>query len=61
MTADTALRALSAIALLVVVIVGVLALQTRHAGTMHVTTVQKAVAICAAVVGLLAGALALLV
>jgi hypothetical protein len=61
MTLDTALRAVSALAQLVVLVVAVLALQTRHAGTMHVTTRQKVTVVCAAGVGLLAGGLALLV
>jgi hypothetical protein len=48
MTLDTALRAVSALAQLVVLVVAVLALQTRHAGTMHVTTRQKVTVVCAA-------------
>lgn len=59
MTLDTALRAVSAAAMLVVVVVGVLVLQTRHEGRLQVTATQKIVGIGAAAVGLMATALAL--
>jgi len=55
-TLDTVLRALSALALLVAVVVAVLVLRTRHLGTMRATTAQEVTVVCAAVVGLLAGA-----
>ena len=60
MTLDTALRAISLVALLIVLVAAVLVLQTRHSGNLHVTTGQKVIGICAAVVGLVAQSLALL-
>ncbi len=60
MALDTALDLVSAIATLVVVVIMMLVLQTRHSGGLRFTAAQKVTVVVAAAVGLLATGLALL-